>query len=93
MNVSSFESSILSPQALKNALPLENGQEIETSREEIKKVLFYDSKRFLVIVGPCSVHDEESVLDYATRLSELQKNILRFFILLCECILKSHVRL
>ena len=89
MNVSSFESSILSPQALKNALPLENGQEIETSREEIKKVLFSDSKRFLVIVGPCSVHDEENVLDYATRLSELQKKYSSLFYIIMRVYLEK----
>lgn len=75
MSVSSFESSIFSPQYLKNCLPLENAETIENSREEIKKVLFSDSKKFLVIVGPCSIHDEEATLDYAKRLSELQKKI------------------
>lgn len=79
MNVSSFESSIFSPQALKKALPVENEKEIICSREEIKKVLFSNSKRFLVIVGPCSVHDEEATLEYAKRLSELQKKYSSLF--------------
>ena len=53
MSDSSLDSSIFSPQSLKNSLPLENAEAVENSREEIKKVLFSDSKRFLMIVGPC----------------------------------------
>jgi len=89
MSVSSFESSIFSPQYLKNCLPLENAETIENSREEIKKVLFSDSKKFLVIVGPCSIHDEEATLDYAKRLSELQKKYSSLFYIVMRVYLEK----
>ena len=89
MSVSSFESSIFSPQYLKNCLPLENAETIENSREEIKKVLFSDSKKFLVMVGPCSIHDEEATLDYAKRLSELQKKYSSLFYIVMRVYLEK----
>lgn len=36
-------------------------------------------KRFLIIVGPCSVHDPIAAFDYATRLSKLQKKYKDYF--------------
>ncbi len=44
-----------------------------TGRKEIQKILRREDDRFLVVVGPCSIHDTESALDYAARLSELRK--------------------
>jgi 3-deoxy-7-phosphoheptulonate synthase len=32
-----------------------------------------EDPRLLVVIGPCSIHDEKSALEYATRLSQLQK--------------------
>ncbi|WP_338403923.1 3-deoxy-7-phosphoheptulonate synthase [Cellulosimicrobium arenosum] len=42
---------------------------VTTSRREIRDVLTGDDDRLLVIVGPCSVHDPQAALDYATRLA------------------------
>lgn len=38
---------------------------VNNSREIIKKILTGKDERLLVIIGPCSVHDEEACLDYA----------------------------
>jgi hypothetical protein len=32
-----------------------------------------EDPRLLVVIGPCSIHDEKSALEYAARLSQLQK--------------------
>lgn len=85
----SFESGIFSPQSLKSCLPLENAEMIEASREEIKKVLFSDSRKFLVIVGPCSIHDEKATLDYAKKLSELQKKYSSLFYIVMRVYLEK----
>ncbi|MDV6251116.1 3-deoxy-7-phosphoheptulonate synthase [Vibrio sp. EA2] len=45
---------------------------IAQSRRQIEKILTGEDKRLLAIVGPCSVHDTEAAIDYATRLSEIQ---------------------
>ena len=89
MSLSFLESSIFSPQDLKDCMPCENGKEVERSREEIKNVLFSKSKRFLVIVGPCSVHDEKATLEYAKKLSVLQKKYSSLFYIVMRVYLEK----
>lgn len=49
---------------------------IKTERdEEIKKVFSGESDKFLLIIGPCSADNEDSVLDYITRLREVQEKV------------------
>ena len=43
--------------------------------EEIKSIFRGDSKKFLLIIGPCSADSEEPVLDYITRLRDLQEKV------------------
>lgn len=43
--------------------------------EQIKKIFTGESDKFLFIIGPCSADNEDSVLDYLGRLSNLQKEI------------------
>lgn len=45
------------------------------NREIIRNILLRKDKRFLVIVGPCSIHNEEEVMEYAYRLFKLKKKI------------------
>ncbi len=42
---------------------------------ELKNILSGKDDRFLAIIGPCSAHDEEAVLEYAHLLSKLQEKI------------------
>src|SRR5439155_811067 len=44
-------------------------------RETIKSILTGDDRRMLVIVGPCSIHDEKAALEYAARLSALARQL------------------
>ena len=56
-------------------------QDIEfiiNSRKEIANILTGKDKRMLVVVGPCSIHDYDSAIDYAKQLkqmTELNKNL------------------
>lgn len=43
--------------------------------EAIRAVLTGESDRFLLIIGPCSADKEESVLEYITRLRDVQDRI------------------
>ena len=43
--------------------------------EEVKAVFRGDSDKFLLIIGPCSADNEDSVLDYILRLRELQEKV------------------
>ncbi len=42
---------------------------------EIKKVFTGESDKFLVIVGPCSADNEDSVCDYTSRLSRVNEKV------------------
>ena len=46
-------------------------QLVSDGREEIARILRGEGDRLLVIAGPCSIHDVESGLEYATRLKKL----------------------
>ncbi|CAH1547136.1 3-deoxy-7-phosphoheptulonate synthase, Trp-sensitive [Vibrio rotiferianus] len=45
---------------------------IAQSRRQIENILTGEDDRILAIVGPCSVHDTEAAIDYATRLASIQ---------------------
>lgn len=64
---------LVAPHDLLAELPMgpERTALVEEARAEVKKVLDGEDDRLLVVVGPCSVHDPESALDYARRLKAL----------------------
>jgi len=47
---------------------------VAESREEIKQILCHRDRRLLMVVGPCSIHERRSALDYAERLSALRRS-------------------
>ncbi|MGE8530929.1 MAG: 3-deoxy-7-phosphoheptulonate synthase [Acinetobacter guillouiae] len=57
--------------ALKHTLALQ----IAEQRQTIENILDGTDDRLLVITGPCSIHDEESALEYADRLIQLQEKV------------------
>ncbi|MFW7525365.1 3-deoxy-7-phosphoheptulonate synthase [Vibrio ostreicida] len=63
------------PAELGSAHPITNdvAMRIAESRRQIERILVGEDQRLLVIVGPCSVHDTDAALDYATRLATLQE--------------------
>jgi 3-deoxy-7-phosphoheptulonate synthase len=76
---------IISPHDLKVEQPASEAaaQTVVEGREVVKKILAGDDQRLMVIVGPCSIHDEKSGLDYAERLSELARRVNdRLFVLM-----------
>ncbi len=66
-----------SPAQLRQRLPrsLALGKQIARQRDAIRAVLNGDDDRLLVIVGPCSLHDPDSALEYAQRLSQLASQV------------------
>src|SRR4051812_5422132 len=66
-----------SPAALLAELPKTEAQAefVTRTRGDIRRVIFTDDKRFLLIVGPCSIHDLEGGRDYAKRLAALAQEI------------------
>jgi len=65
------------PQSLRQRLPLSAAgvMQIEQDRSRISDILHGRDDRFLVIVGPCSIHDETAALDYGRRLAGLAREV------------------
>ncbi|TDQ46610.1 3-deoxy-7-phosphoheptulonate synthase [Actinorugispora endophytica] len=68
---------LVAPHDILAELPLgpERTALVEGARAEVKRVLDGEDDRLLVIVGPCSVHDPVSALEYARRLKALIPNV------------------
>jgi 3-deoxy-7-phosphoheptulonate synthase len=66
-----------SPSQLNAELPKTEAQAdfIARSREDIRRVIFTDDKRFLLVVGPCSIHDTAAGREYAQRLAKLASEV------------------
>lgn len=62
---------------LKQQMPLSNalGLQVEQHRQAIRAILEGRDQRLLVIVGPCSLHDPKSALEYADRLKALSDDV------------------
>lgn len=58
---------------LKQRLPIPTHTSvfIERSRQTVEKILTGADRRLLLIVGPCSIHDAASALEYGAKLQEL----------------------
>ena len=68
---------VMSPEQLLSEYPLpEAHKQLKAQRdEEIKKVFTGESDKFLVIIGPCSADNEDSVCDYIGRLAKVQDKV------------------
>ena len=47
----------------------------QANDETLAKIIKGEDKRLLLVIGPCSSDNEEAVLDYAHRLSQLQEEV------------------
>ena len=68
---------LISPSdVIKELSPSKSGTKtILESREEISRILNKTSKKFMIVVGPCSIHDIDAAKEYATRLRELKEKL------------------
>ncbi len=60
---------------LADSTPLELASQVAASRDAIRAILDGDDPRLLVVVGPCSIHDPRSALEYAERLAALSDEL------------------
>jgi 3-deoxy-7-phosphoheptulonate synthase len=68
---------LLAPDALLEELPLsaEQAEVVVAGRNQVHAVLEGADRRLLTVVGPCSVHDPDATLEYATRLAQLAREL------------------
>ena len=66
------------PEQLIRFFPVAGGP-IETfigdCRERVRRIVHGLDDRLLIVIGPCSVHDPKSVLEYAARLAALRADV------------------
>ena len=69
--------SLVSPADVIGDFPLSKDMvnNVLIGREQIAKVINGEDKRLLLIVGPCSIHDESAGLEYAERLLKLSQKL------------------
>jgi 3-deoxy-7-phosphoheptulonate synthase len=62
---------------LKQQLPLSTALNLQVAahRQAIRAILNGQDPRLLVIVGPCSIHDPRSALEYAGKLARLAEDV------------------
>ena len=72
-----FIKKLPTPEEIKRILPVpENSRKIKEERDkEIADVLTGKDDRLLVIIGPCSADNEDSVCEYITRLAKVNEKV------------------
>jgi 3-deoxy-7-phosphoheptulonate synthase len=68
---------LISPHDLKIELPMTEAvnETIVATRDTVKRILQGEDPRLMVVVGPCSIHDEKCAREYAERLAELSRQV------------------
>lgn len=79
----------LSPKDLHTKMPasLKQVDFVEQSRVAVHNILTYQDPRFLLIVGPCSIHDIKGAKEYAKRLKDLSNEVEDTFLI----VMRSYV--
>ncbi len=72
-----FERKLAIPMEVKEMYPLTGKMAdiVEKRDVEIKKIFAGKDDRLLLIIGPCSADNEDSVIDYITRLAAVQEKV------------------
>jgi len=65
---------LTTPDALIKQLPIDDhlAEFIKTTRENIENILDKQTNRFIVIIGPCSIHNYQEALDYAEFIKKMR---------------------
>ena len=68
---------LLTPKELKVQSPMSEAASntVAQSRERITGIIQQKDSRMLVVVGPCSIHDEKGALEYAAKLNALRSEL------------------
>lgn len=68
---------LIPPALLQSEIPASDSsiRTVAAGRQACKEILHQRDDRLLVMVGPCSIHDPETALEYAHRLLDLAKKL------------------
>jgi 3-deoxy-7-phosphoheptulonate synthase len=85
------ETALPTPAALHRQLPADDSlaRQIAAQRDAIRKVLRGDDPRTLIVVGPCSIHDEVAALEYGEKLKTLADSVADRFLIVMRAYLEK----
>ena len=68
---------LIPPEELERQLPItpKIAETVLEGRAEIQDILHGHDDRFLMIIGPCSIHDETAATEYAAKLKDLADQV------------------
>lgn len=83
IRISKIES-LKTPREIARLIPLSEGDRarILSFRKGVNDIIFGRDKRLLAIVGPCSIHDPSSAIEYAKRLKGLSDELKDEFLII-----------
>lgn len=78
---------LIPPAILMEEIPVDEAaaQVVATSRRAVAEVVSGQDPRFLVVVGPCSIHDPKAAIDYAQRLRPIADRYAEDLLLVMRC--------
>ncbi len=76
LNILDFKP-LITPAALKQAMPASEQalQTVLSSRQVVRDILDKKDSRFLIVTGPCSIHDEKAAMEYAEKLARFKTTL------------------
>ncbi len=76
-------SPLIEPFDLKREYPISKTAEdtVLHAKKAICSILLKEDPRLLLVVGPCSIHDEKSAMEYAGRLARLKEEVRESFVI------------
>ncbi|MBK65707.1 MAG: 3-deoxy-7-phosphoheptulonate synthase [Chloroflexi bacterium] len=83
INIKNY-SPITPPKVFMGEIPISDKAKkvVAESRDIISNIVHGKDKRFLLITGPCSIHDVDAGLEYAKLLTDFSKKIKNFYIVM-----------
>jgi len=66
---------LIAPSRLITQFPMSElaNRTVVTGRQAVQRILAGEDRRLLIVVGPCSIHDPKSAMEYAERLQKLSE--------------------
>jgi len=85
------ETALPSPDQLRREFPAGPDllAQVQAHRQAIREILQGRDDRTLIVIGPCSIHDEQAALDYGRRLKQLADEVSDRFLIVMRAYLEK----
>ena len=85
------ETALPTPAELRARLPADEqlGRQVEAHRHAVRSILHGTDNRTLLVIGPCSIHDEVAALEYGEKLKALADAVSDKFLIVMRAYLEK----